>query len=507
MKYHIKAAIIDLDGVITHTADIHSRAWKEAFDAYNNRRVRDGKKPFKPYSAAEDYPRYIDGIPRLDGVANFLHSREIDLPHGTSSDAEEQETISGIGNMKNRIYQELVNKEGVGVYEENVRQIRAWKNQGIKLAVISSSKNCRMILDKAGLTELFEVRVDGVRAEQLEIPGKPAPDIFLTAAKELDVVPGQAMVVEDALAGVEAGKKGNFRLVVGIMNSAGEKDLKAHGADKVVRHLEELDITFKKKRNSQALPSALKCFHQLTDQFPGKRPLVFLDFDGTLSPIVEHHADAEISEEMKTLVEDLSKRFPVAVVSGRGLSDVKERVGLPDLFYAGSHGFEISGPDGFSRDHEEAVKVIPVFNEIEPLLKEQLKDIPGVDFERKKFTLAIHYRQVPPDREQEVHKIVSGILKDYPDVKGAGGKKVIEIRPAIDWHKGKAVEFLKRELSRESEPFSIYVGDDVTDEDAFEYEENGLGILVGEHGMETFADYRLEDQRQVSQFIQKLLKT
>ena len=247
-------------------------------------------------------------------------------------------------------------------------------------------------------------------------------------------------------------------------------------------------------------------FSTWTKGFKNGRPLLFLDFDGTLAPIVEHHEDAAISEEMRELVKALSEKYPVAVVSGRGLADVKKRVNLPELYYAGSHGFEISGPGDFARDHEEAVKVIPVFNEIEPVLKKKLAGIKGVDFERKKFTLAIHYRQVKQELEPEVHDVVAKELKDYPEVIKSDGKKVIEIRPAIDWHKGKAVEFLKKILSKKDKPLAVYVGDDVTDEDAFEYDNNGVGILVGEHGRRTFADYRLEDIGEVRSLFQRLLK-
>lgn len=261
----------------------------------------------------------------------------------------------------------------------------------------------------------------------------------------------------------------------------------------------------KKEKFPADLPSALNNFQKVQEAFPESGPLLFLDFDGTLAPIVEHHDDAAISDEMRSLVKKLSQKFPLAVVSGRGLSDVKKRVDLPELYYAGSHGFEISGPNGFSKDHEEAVKVIPVFNEIEPLLKDKLKDIPGVDFERKKFTLAIHYRQVPAAQEEEVHAVVSKVLEDHKQVTKADGKKVIEIRPAIDWHKGRAVEFLKKQLSKEENTFSVYVGDDVTDEDAFEFVSNGLGVLVGEHGRHTFADYSLTDLEEVKSFFRKLL--
>ena len=505
MKYLIKAAITDLDGVLTKTATQHSKAWKMAFDEYNLRRKENGKEPYAPYDAKVDYPRYIDGIPRYDGVVQFLKSRAVHLPFGSPQDAGNMETICGIGNHKNQLYKKLITEEGVEVYQKNVEQIKSWKSKGIKTAVISSSKNCKEILETAGIEDLFEVRVDGITSEEKNIPGKPKPDIFLEAARQLGVEPGESLIVEDAHAGVAAGKAGGFRLVIGIRNASQDQELFKKGADVVVGNLQELDLEFKRARNPSALPSALRNFSQLSEAFKHQRPLLFLDFDGTLSPIVEHHEDAVISEEMRYLVHQLSEKFPVAVVSGRGLADVKKRVALPEIFYAGSHGFEISGPKGFSKDHEEAVKVMPVFNELEPILKKKLEHIDGVDFERKKFTLAVHYRQVKEEQEPQVHDIVSEVLKEYPQVKQGGGKKVIEIRPAIDWHKGKAIEFLKKELTPEKNPLSVYVGDDVTDEDAFKYITNGYGILVGEHGQQTYADHRLENIHQVEQFFKKLL--
>ena len=506
MRYAIKAAIIDLDGVVTKTAVLHSKAWEKTFEQYNFRRNHEGKEAFKPYDPEVDYPKYIDGIPRYEGVEQFLKSRNIELPKGLSTDNIKEETVCGLGNLKNKLYLELIEKEGVTVFEENVAQIKAWKQQGIKTAIISSSKNCQMILKKAGLEDLFQVRVDGIVSEKKNIPGKPAPDIFLQAAEELGAEPQESLIVEDAQAGVEAGKKGNFRLVIGIENASNSEDLLKKGADVVVGNLQELNIEFKKTKKTSSLPSALKCFGKLSEIFKKEHPLLFLDFDGTLSPIVEHHEDASISAEMRELVNELSKKYPVAVVSGRGLADVRERVALPQIYYAGSHGYEISGPNGFSRDHEDAVKVIPVFDKIDPVLRERLKHIPGVDFERKKFTLAIHYRQVAAGQAPQVQEIVSKVLKEHPEVLPAGGKKVIEIRPAIDWHKGKAVEFLKQELSKEKDPLSVYVGDDVTDEDAFKYVSNGIGILVGNHGQDTYADYHLENIHQVEQFFKKLLE-
>ncbi|MDT0650213.1 trehalose-phosphatase [Autumnicola edwardsiae] len=254
------------------------------------------------------------------------------------------------------------------------------------------------------------------------------------------------------------------------------------------------------------LPSALKNAAELKEKFRVNKPLLFLDFDGTLAPIVEKHEDAAISEEMRDLVNKLSRVYPTAVVSGRGMKDVSQRVKLPELYYAGSHGFEISGPGNFLKENDEAQKVLPIFDKIEPVLREKLKDINGVDFERKKFTLAIHYRQVNESQVSEVHHRVSEILKDYRELLKADGKKVIEIRPAIDWHKGKAVEFLKQQLGEKDQNFSVYIGDDVTDEDAFEYVEDGLGILVGDHGNKTYADYSLENIDEVKEFFKLLLE-
>ena len=261
----------------------------------------------------------------------------------------------------------------------------------------------------------------------------------------------------------------------------------------------------KKERTPAELPSALEHFEEIAKKINQQRPLIFLDFDGTLAPIVEHYADAAISDEMRELVKELAKKYPLAVVSGRGLADVSNKAEIENIYYAGSHGFEISGPNGFSKDHEEAEKVLPVFEKIEPMLKEELKDIPGVDFERKKFTLAVHYRQVAQEHEQQVHDLVLKTVKNYPELSKAEGKKVIEIRPSIDWHKGKAVEFLKSQLGSGPADFSIYVGDDVTDEDAFQYVDNNLGILVGEHSQNTYADYGVEDLEEVKELFRRIL--
>lgn len=291
------------------------------------------------------------------------------------------------------------------------------------------------------------------------------------------------------------------------MQDSSEKtnDLQEHPGDKGNNDFPPKDKD-KKLRDSEVLTSALKKGDWIKAKMEEKDPLFFLDFDGTLAPIVENHEDASISKNMIELVKLLASKYSVAVVSGRGLSDVKNKIGIQDIYYAGSHGFEISGPDGYYRENDEAQDVLPIFDKVEPDLQNKLKDIEGVRFERKKFTLAIHYRKVKEEREKEVHYIVEEVLKNYKSLKKGEGKKVIEIKPALDWHKGRAVETLKKQIFGEGDSLTFYLGDDVTDEDAFESKAIDIGILVGSHGGKTFADYSLESIEEVKTFLKYLVK-
>ncbi|MBS9522990.1 trehalose-phosphatase [Litoribacter alkaliphilus] len=261
-------------------------------------------------------------------------------------------------------------------------------------------------------------------------------------------------------------------------------------------------------RASKELPSAIERIDDFKKAFQEKKPLIFLDFDGTLSPIVANHEDAEISAEMKKTVQELSQKYQVAIISGRGLEDVKDKAGIADIYYAGSHGFEISGPANFHEENDEAQEVLPAFDELEPKLKSALEDLKGVRFERKKFTLAVHYRKLKEERETEFLKMVKDCLKDFPRLNMGEGKKVVEIKPNIDWHKGKAVGFLMNKLTKDSgEMLPVFLGDDLTDEDAFqELKKEGMGILVGDHGKKSHADYSLKSVDEVQEFLQKLIK-
>jgi beta-phosphoglucomutase family hydrolase len=232
------AVLLDLDGVITATAKIHASAWKQAFDEFLKKRAGDGS--FKPFDKQSDYEDYVDGKPRYDGAQSFLESRHIDVPRGRPDDPPDKETVCGIANRKNKRFEEALKKERVDVFEGTVAWIRQLRQAGIKTAVVSSSSHCKAILHNAGISNLFDARMDGDIADRLKLKGKPEPDTYLKAAEMVGVDAKRAVVVEDALAGVEAGRKGGFGLVIGVDRKNDPEELKKHGADVVVSDLKEM---------------------------------------------------------------------------------------------------------------------------------------------------------------------------------------------------------------------------------------------------------------------------
>lgn len=241
MELHaFDAVIFDLDGVITKTALVHSTAWKKMFDGYLRERETKYGEPFREFTLKDDYLPFVDGKPRYKGVESFLESRGISIPYGDPSDNPEKETVCGIGNRKNIAFNEALKTDGVQVYESTVALIHRLKEEGVHVGVASSSKNCRQVLETAGLLDLFETRVDGEVSAGLGLKGKPEPDIFTRVADNLGVTYDRSVVVEDAVSGVEAGRKGNFGLVLGIAREENEKELYANGADIVVKDIAEI---------------------------------------------------------------------------------------------------------------------------------------------------------------------------------------------------------------------------------------------------------------------------
>jgi beta-phosphoglucomutase family hydrolase len=234
------AVLLDLDGVITDTATLHAASWKQMFDEYLEKRAAKRGEVFRPFDLATDYRLYVDGKPRYDGVRDFLRSRSIQLPEGSPDDPPQAETVGGLGNRKNDLVNEIIEDRGVEPYEGSVKLIQQLRQQGFKIAVVTSSQNCETVLKAAKLEAFFEVRVDGNTIHTQHLAGKPAPDTFLTAAKLLGVEPIRAVVIEDAISGVQAGCQGNFGLVIGVARKGNAEELRQQGAHLVVDDLGEL---------------------------------------------------------------------------------------------------------------------------------------------------------------------------------------------------------------------------------------------------------------------------
>jgi beta-phosphoglucomutase family hydrolase len=239
------AVLFDLDGVLTDTAGVHADCWKRTFDEYLQRRADRTGEVFDPFDIEGDYRLYVDGKRRYDGVRAFLESRGIDLPEGSPDDPPDAETICGVGNRKNVLVKRALEEGGIEIYEGSLALVRALRDAGVKTGVVSSSASCATVLRAAGIDDLFDVRVDGKVAAERSLPGKPAPDTFLEAARELGIDVERTVVVEDAISGVQAGRNGSFGLVIGVARHDEPRVLREEGADVVVSDLGELSSPVK----------------------------------------------------------------------------------------------------------------------------------------------------------------------------------------------------------------------------------------------------------------------
>jgi alpha,alpha-trehalase len=235
------AVIFDMDGVVTETATVHAAAWKTLFDEFLAKRAAATGQPFVPFDEAGDYERYVDGKNRYDGVRSFLASRGVQVPEGTPDDPPGADTVCALGNSKDATFLARVRDQGVRPYPSTVRLIRDLRGHGVRIGLVSASRNAEEVLTAAGVVDLFDQRVDGVVAADLGLAGKPAPDTFLEAARRLGVEPARAAVVEDAISGVAAGSAGGFGLVVGVARAGQSAALRDNGADVVVADLSELE--------------------------------------------------------------------------------------------------------------------------------------------------------------------------------------------------------------------------------------------------------------------------
>jgi len=310
-------------------------------------------------------------------------------------------------------------------------------------------------------------------------------------------------------------KREKLAMILGLVESGNDQiALYESGADRVISSLKEVEIVEGNSSItsfSQSLPSAFYELSKIHLTQTQNRPLFLFDYDGTLSPITTDPAKAYIPEQTRSLLEQLANRFRVAIVSGRDMNDLKNFIALDNLIYAGSHGFRISGPQGMEKEHEQTSQLLPQFDRIEREIKKIPElQIKGIQIERKYLAIAVHYRNAPPGSYMQISKAIKRLLSDQKQFKTGRGKKVIEIRPALNWHKGRAVEWIIKELeSKHSESYlPLYMGDDITDEDAFiALANHGVGILVGEHTEPTAAKCSLRDVTEVQKLLHFLVHT
>ena len=496
-RYH--AVIFDMDGVITKTAGTHALAWKRLFDEYMEGR----SEPWVPFDANVDYARYVDGKPRLSGIRSFLDARGITLPLGSSDDGPEAETLHGLASRKNGYFLNVIEEEGVEAYESTIALVHSLKGAGVKVAVISSSCNCEMLLGKIGILDLFEVRVDGLYSERYGLAGKPSPDIFFEAAQLLGEAPADCVVVEDALSGVAAGRVGGFALVIGI-DRIGQRDaLITEGADVVVDDLDKVVVAA-----AAAKPNAIDSIGAIRDAMMGKHARFFFDYDGTLCPIAPRPEDARFHSAGRKVLRALAVSAPVVILSGRCLSDIRAIVGIDAIYYGGSHGFEIAGPGSFHFEYECAANTLPLLSEVGAELQQRLAAIVGVWVECKRYAVAIHYRLVAPEQVAEVVAIVDALYQEnMGQLRKTTGKMLIELQPKVHWNKGCALLWLSETLGWQSNAFlHFYIGDDKTDEDVFKVlrQTGGIAIAVQEEPQPTAAAYTLKNPDEVFIFLAML---
>lgn len=504
------AVIFDLDGVITKTEVVHNGAWEQLFNEYLEERAARTGGPFEAF-APSDYLAYVDGKPRYDGVASFLESRGIELDWGSPGDAPEAETVCGLGNRKNGYFLRRVAEDGVEAYSTSVALVKELQRQGIATALISASRNVSEVLAAAKLSDLFPVIVDGVVADELGIPGKPDPAVFLEAAARLGALPDRSAIVEDAQSGAEAGRAGRFQEVIGVDRGDQAAALATAGATVVVKDLGEIEVEPAPPIDRTMLPSALAHTDAIEEVIDDADVVAFFDYDGVLSPIVSHPDLAVLPDETRAVLAKLADVVTVAVVSGRDVADVRSKVDLPGIYYAGSHGFDIVGSSGepVTDERLEGFRAyLEPLDRATAMLEQQLAEVDGAQVERKKFAIAVHYRRVADDNLPRIETAVEQTAPLFPTLRVATGKKILEFRPDFDWDKGRALQWLLTELGfGDPTVVPLYFGDDTTDEDAFRViQKQGIGIVVGRDGPPSLARYALDDTDEVTAFLRRLVE-
>ncbi len=394
----------------------------------------------------------------------------------------------------------------VATSESTRALVCALRERRVRTALISSATHFSEIVKRAGLASLFDARVDGLTSKAGP-QGMPDPATFDKAAEKLDLENARCIFIGDTIAGVHAGRDGAFGLVIGVDRHHSRQALLNAGAHLVVSDLAELDVNSLDAGFPGETPNALDALPDFARRLGTMRLVVFLDYDGTLTPIVDRPELAVLSDHMRATLTTLGRHCPTAIISGRSLDDVKALVGIEELFYTGNHGFELEVPGSRARQHrggEHLATIARAARSLEPLIA----PIDGAFIENKQYSLSVHYRLAPADRVAEIKAFVDEAVAELPLLRTHQGKMVFEIRPRIEWDKGKAVQWLLEALDLDTEDvLPIYIGDDVTDEDAFRTVlPRGIGVIVANERRPTAAMYTLRDTAEVREFLERLAK-
>lgn len=388
--------------------------------------------------------------------------------------------------------------------------IKRWKSSGIKISVFCIDE---VFADK--LSAQLEGLSEGIHLlpQNVSKRNNKSTYILKERIKSLGAGLKKTILLADHPSSIAKMKPTGIALSAGLSNDkTGKKAFYDSGADIVADNIDNITIHNDEggsPRFSQSIPGIFEQFEGFTASLENKKPVFFFDYDGTLTPIINDPEKAYISEEKRELLKKLSEKYSVAVVSGRDMMDIKSFIGLDSIIYAGSHGFRISGPDGMHMIHEKALELLPALDRMEKELVNTLeKDIPGISIERKYFAIAIHYRNAPPGSFNAVKEHADRLIAGNSDFKKGRGKKILEIKPSLDWHKGKAVEWIMNSLgfSFPDRYLPMYIGDDITDEDAFRtLADDGIGLLVGRHSQLSAAHYHLQNVEEVDRFLKYLV--
>lgn len=437
-RYH-DAVIVGLDNVVDKATRVHAAAWTKFLDDYLTRRPQRTGEDHCPLTH-DDYRRFLADKP--DGVADFLAARGIRLPPGSPTDLTD-DTVYGLQNLERQTFLQLLNT-GVPEGKSIASFARRLQVAGVGVAAHTSHRNYGHTLDATGLAEVFAVFVDGAVTAELGLPAEPDPAGLIETAKRLGANPGRCVVIDSCQTGLRAGRNGGFALVIAVDAHGDADNLLSSGADAVVADLAAVTVGSGDAAIS-TIPDALQVYSQLKRLLTGRRPAVFLDFDGTLSDIVERPEAATLVDGAAEALRVLAAQCPVAVISGRDLADVRNRIKVDGLWLAGSHGFELVAPDGSHHQNAAATAAIDGLAEAAAQLADALREIAGAVVEHKRFAVAVHYRNVADD---SVDNLIAAVrrLGHAAGLRVTTGRKVVELRPDIAWDKGKALDWIGERL-------------------------------------------------------------